>query len=69
MHLQQRAHNGGKNGKVHVLKMVYQTMQFLPLNKFIFHYIYLGLDWFGIPLVFIILLFQLFCNFFVKHKA
>ena len=43
-------------------------MPYLPINKLIFYFIYLGLTWLGIWLVFIILLFLLFQNLIIITK-
>ena len=39
--------NAGKNGPISVLRRVYQTVAFLPLNWLHFWFVYLGLNWLG----------------------
>ena len=48
-----------------LLERVYQTMPFLPEIGWFFWLNYLGLDWLGAELVFIVLLFILFFNLII----
>ena len=43
-----------------MLERMYQTLPFSPINKLVFYYNYLGLDWLFIPFVFTLMQFWLF---------